>query len=118
MNILGNPFMNDTEELIKLDTGDVMSDELIKTLRTVEHLGNSQYEEFQKSVLIDGSRLIHEPIKKNSLPLFKCPTIKEKSKQQDKIARLKANISLFFHFFQHENNPFPASLSDRGKLRQ
>ena len=79
---------------------------------------------------MDCTRSIHDPIKKNSLPLFKCPTPKEKSKQAGKIATLKADVSLFSQlyivaqdreidvgtFFQHENNPYPPSLSDRGKL--
>ena len=56
-----------------------------------------------------------------------CQTPKEKWKQAGKIATLKADVSLFSQlyivktdvgtFFQHENNLYPPSLSDRGKLR-
>ena len=98
-----------------------MNDKVTHTVRTVESLGKRQYEEYHKTVLVDGARSIHDPIKKNSLPLFKCPTAKEKSKQADKIATLKADVSLFAQlyivaqdresdlktFFQHENNPYP-----------
>ena len=38
---MGNPFLNDTAELLKLDTCDVMNDRVIKTVRTVESLGQS-----------------------------------------------------------------------------
>ena len=128
---MGNPFMNDTAELLMLDTCDVMNESVTNTVRTVEKLGKSQYDEYHQSVLVDCTRSIHDPIKKNSLPLFKCPTPKEKSKQAGKIATLKADVSLFSQlyivaqdreidvgtFFQHENNPYPPSLSDRGKLR-
>ena len=106
---------------MKLDTCDVMNDKVTHTVCTVESLGKSQYEEYRKSVLVEGTRSIHDPIKKNSLPLFKCPTPKEKSKQAEKVATLKADVSLFAqlyivaqdresdlsNFFQYENNPYP-----------
>lgn len=128
---MGNPFMNDTAELLMLDTCDVMNESVTNTVRTVEKLGKSQYDDYHKSVLTDCTRSIHDPIKKNSLPLFKCPTPKAKSKQADKIATLRADVSLFSHLyivaqdretdvvtlFQHENNPYPPSLADKGKLR-
>ena len=122
--------MNESNEMLKLDTGDIMNEELVNTVRTIEDLGKNQYKDFQRAVLVDCTRSIHEPIKKNSLPPFKCPTQKEESKQADEIANLKADISLFSQlfvvaqdretdmdmFFQHKNNPFPPSLSDRGTL--
>ena len=105
---------------------------MVNTVRTVEELGKKQYAEYQKSVLVDHTKSIHVPIKKNSLRSFKCPASKPKSKQADKIATLKTDVSMFSRlyivaqhrecdmtaFFSHENHPFPPSLSDNGKLRQ
>lgn len=69
---------------------------------------------------------------KNNLPLFSCsPATKEKSSDNLKIASLKSNCSLFLRlyvsclvtdgdlkgFFGHENQSFPPSLSQYGKLR-
>ena len=43
---MGNPFMNDTAELLMLDTCDVMNESVTNTVRTVEKLGRSQYDEY------------------------------------------------------------------------
>ena len=69
---------------------------------------------------------------KNKLPLFSSPpATKEKSSDKLKMASLKSNCSLFLRlyiscqvrdddlegFFGHENQSFPPSLSQYGKLR-
>jgi hypothetical protein len=132
MKDMGNPFVDETTELLTLDSHDIVNETVVNTVRTVEELGKKQYAEYQKSVLVDHSKSIHVPIKKNSLRLFKCPASKPKTKQSDKITNLKTDVSLFSRlyivaqhrecdmtaFFSHENHPFPPSLSDNGKLRQ
>jgi hypothetical protein len=132
INEMGNPFLVDIPELLVLDTRDVIDDSVVKTVRTVEELGKEQYKAYHKSVIQDRSCSIHEPIRRNSLPLFKRPTPKTKSKQTGQISLLKHDVELFSRlyivmqhresdmgtFFKHENHPFPPSLSDRGKLRQ
>lgn len=114
-----------------LDTRDVVDESVVATVRTVEALGKKLYEEYDKSVVKDRSLSIHEPIKKNSLPLFRRPTPKTKNKQAGQISSLKHDVELFSRlyivmqhregdmatFFKHENHPYPPSLSDRGKLR-
>ena len=50
---MGNPFMNDTAELLMLDTCDVMNESVTNTVSTVEKLGKSQYDEYHQSVLVD-----------------------------------------------------------------
>lgn len=67
-------------------------------------------------------------LKKNNFSLFKCP--KQKSRQSKTVSSLKNDVSLFSRlyivaknrdcdmvtFFKHENQPFPQSISDNGKL--
>ena len=48
---MDNPFMNDTAELLMLDTCDVMNESVTDTVRAVEKLGKSQYDECHQSVL-------------------------------------------------------------------
>ena len=127
----GNPFLDQSEELLTLDTGDVADDSVVETVRSIEALGKEKFKNYFKSVLVDRTCSIHEPIKKNNLSLFKCPKAKSKTKQSKVIENLKNDVSLFSRlyivaknrdcdmpsFFKHENQPFPPSLSDHGKLR-
>lgn len=128
---VGNPFLCDSNELLALDTQNVLGESVVSTVRNIQSLGNNQYSTYCKEVLSDRTCSIHEPIKKNTLPLFSCPNPKAKSKAAGKMSLLKSDIALFSHlyvvlqhrtsdmstFFRHENHPFPPSLSDDGKLR-
>ena len=127
---LGNPFLDDSNELLALDTRNVLDESVVNTVRTVQSKGKDQYATYCKEVIFDRTRSIHEPIKKNVFPLFSSRP-KAKTKQAGKIPLLKNDIALFSHlyivmqhrvsdmskFFRHENHPFPPSLSDLGKLR-
>ena len=131
VNDLGNPFLHDSNELLALDTQNVLDESVVNTVRTVCSLGKNQYTKYFKEVITDRTLSIHEPIKKNALPLFSRPHPKTKTKQAGKISLLKNDITLFSHlyiimqhrssdmdtFFSHENHPFPPSLSGGGKLR-
>ena len=131
INELGNPFLEDGNELLVLDTQNVMDESVVNTVRTVESLGKDQYARYCKQVVTDCTHSIHDPIKKNALPLFSCPHLKAKTRQAGKISLLKNDVALFSRlyivmqqrssdmttFFSHENHPFPPSLSDCGKLR-
>ena len=128
---MSNPFLDNTPELLTLDTRNVIDGSVVNTVRTVESVGRDQYNNYNKTVIVDRTHSIHEPIKHNSLPLFRCPTPKTKSKQAGQISMLKDDVALFSRlyiatqhregdlstFFEHENHPYPPSLSDRGKLR-
>ena len=128
---MSNPFLDDSAELVTLDTRNVIDESVVNTVCTVEAVGRDQYNTYHKSVISDRTCSIHEPIKKNSLPLFRCPTRNTKTKQSGQISMLKDDVALFSRlyifmqhregdmsaFFKHENHPYPPSLSDRGKLR-
>ena len=88
---MGNPFLDQSEELnhfdqsgelLALDTGNVLNDSVVETVRTIEELGKEQFKSFYKSVLVDYTRSIHEPIKKNSLSLFKAQSPNQKRSNQ------------------------------------
>ena len=127
---LGNPFLEAGSQLLNIDSRDVLPDEVVKTVRTIESIAKQQYDTYRQSVLEkDGKASIHDPISRNSLRLFKCPTTK--TRQLSKTKDLKDDVTLFSklyiaaqdresdlgNFFQHENHPYPPSLSDRGTLR-
>lgn len=127
---MGNPFLEESGELMKLDTHDVVDQRVKTTLETMESVGQDQYEEYVKSVLIERTKPIQSPIKKNNVVLFKTP-IARKSKVKLASDDLKSDYSLFSQlfiasqvregdldeFFAHENHPWPPSLSKHGQLR-
>lgn len=130
MTEMGNPFLDDTGELIILDTHIILDDSVVKTIRNIESLGRQQYDEYTKPVIVDRTRSISETIKKNNLPLLRSSGKKVNTKtEQNQI--LKDNLSLFSRlfivtqqrgadmdtFFKHENHPTPPSISEQGKLR-
>lgn len=129
---LGNPFTDQTVDLFVLDTRDVMDTKVIETVRAVGQLGKEQYQQFVAKRLQERTTPLFDTIQKNKLPLFnRRPATKEKSNDKLKITTLKSNCSLFSRlyvscqvrdgdldgFFAHENQNFPPSLSQYGKLR-
>ena len=63
---MGNPFLDDTPELLSLDMRDIMDESVVTTIRTIEPLGIKEYKSYCSSVIQDCTHSIHEPIKKNS----------------------------------------------------
>ncbi len=126
---IGNPFLDDCPELLVLNTRNCASDEVIETVNNIKDLGLSQYKEYV-GVIVSRDISIHQPITKNSLPLFKRQALKG-SKTKKQISSLKSDCNLFSHlyiastfrggdleeFFPHENYKWPPSISDHGKLR-
>jgi hypothetical protein len=127
---MGNPFLDNFPELVTLDNCNCMDESVVKALYTLEDTGMKQYQTFAKSVLEDCTHSIRDPIKQNSLALFKRPQPRAQSKQGKKIKILQNNVALFgklyiaMHnrdgnlkdFFSHEIQAFPPSLSEFGKL--
>jgi len=68
---MGNPFLDDFAELVTLDSRNCMDELAVHTLCTLEDRGTKQYQEFVKNVLVECSISIHDPIKKNSMSIFK-----------------------------------------------
>jgi hypothetical protein len=128
---MGNPFRDDFKELVALDTHNCADESVIMTVNRIEEVGTSQYQTYVKDVIMERTVSIHNPIKKTSLPLFKRQTPKTSSKTSKQLSALKSDRCLFSRlyivsqhrdgdledFFKHENQPYPPSLSEFGKLR-
>ena len=69
----GNPFLDDYSEFLVLLTRDCVDDSVVATVQHFESLGKDQYKNFKEEVLEKRERSIHDPIKRNSLTLFKTP---------------------------------------------
>ena len=130
MKNMGNPFRDNYPELLTLDSRVCGTDDVIATVRTIKNVGTMQYQKYVTDVIVNRSVSIHQPIKKNSLRLFKRQSPKPTKKSMQKVASLKSDCNLFSHlyiaskfrdgdlddFFSHENHPWPPSISEHGKL--
>ncbi len=92
---MGNPFLDDFPELLKLDNRDCASNDVINTVRTIKKIGKEKYDAYVKNVVVNRSVQIQQPIKKNKLPLFKMPSQKTNTQLKQHVADLKADRNLF-----------------------
>ena len=103
-----------------------MDESVIDTVKTLEDTGKKQYQDFVRNVLEDRTRSIHEPIKRNSLVIFKKPNNHARGRRS-KFFRTMSNFLVnctspcmqnreedLSEFFPHEIQFFPPSLSDFG----
>lgn len=126
----GNPFLDESENLMAIHTKDIMGDQVVKTVRNASKIGEEQFRSFFKGRFIDG-KPVTDTLKKNNLPTLSTPIKKAVSKDKAKVKVLKEDCSLFSRlyiacqnrdgnledFFTYENQPWPPSLSELGQLR-
>ena len=63
--------MDDFPELVMLDNRNCVDESVKLSLYTLEETGKQQYQDFVANVLENCTTSIHNPIKRNSLALFK-----------------------------------------------
>ena len=66
---MGNPFTEDSSDLLALDSRDFADPALIGTVRQIEKLGEDQYDAYVKERLVSQTKPMSDPIEKNNLPL-------------------------------------------------
>lgn len=128
---MGNPFLEETPDLMVLDTRDIMDSSVGETVRKVETVGKEQYTKFVEERLCQSAKPITDVISKNKFAMFSRPSVKSPSRQSMQVAELKNDCNLFSRlyiscqtrdgdlnqFFTHENQAAPPSISSGGKLR-
>ena len=80
-----------TSELIQLGTMDVMSDDVVRTVRTVRSTKVSR--------IVEHSVPIEAPIAKNKLPTFKSSNTKGQSTSKSENKEMKLHIRLFSQMY-------------------
>ena len=130
MGEMGNPFCDDSKDLLVLDSRDLADPAFINTVCQIEILGQEQYDTYVNERLVNQTKPITNPIKRNNLPLFSRPPVREKSRSQLQVSSLKNDCFLFSRlfiasqtrdgdldeFFAHENQACPPELSYMGKM--
>ena len=67
---MGNPFEEDTADLLVLDTKEIMPQCVVEAVQAAEQKGQSQYEAFVEERLVKCSKAVSDTIQRNQLPLF------------------------------------------------
>ena len=128
---MGNPFIDESNDLLVLDTRDIVDPSVTNTMRNLQKTGLDQYVTFVNERLVTQATPVNDPIKRNKFPLFSRSPVQEKSRAKHQLSSLKSDCSLFSslyiscqtregdldEFFAHENQACPPSLSNMGKLR-
>ena len=70
---MGNPFLEESEDLLVLDTRDIVDTSVAETVRKIEELGKTQFKAFVADRLEKQTVSLFEPIKRNNLALFSSP---------------------------------------------
>ncbi|KAJ8394095.1 hypothetical protein AAFF_G00049000 [Aldrovandia affinis] len=82
MGKMGNPFCEDSKDLLVLDSRDLADPAVINTLHQIEKLGQEQYDTYVNERLVHQTKPITDPIKRNNLHIFNQPPVREKSRTQ------------------------------------
>lgn len=130
MEDLGNPFKEESADLLVLDTKEIADHAAVETIQNVQRVGQEQFQAYVKQCLVDRSKSIYDVIHHNKLKLFKNTAKINMSKGKQQLASLKSDVGLFSwlyigcqtrdgnleEFFCHENQAYPPALSDCGNL--
>lgn len=128
MQEFGNPFQEESADLLTLDTKDIAHPDNAALVATHYEKGASQCHAFMKALESDVQCTFYQPIKKNKIDFFRSEAHSSRSTK----STLKDNVNLFsqlfiscqrreydlIEFFKHENVPFPPSLSNNGQLHE
>ena len=128
---MGNPFAEDTGELIALDAKRILTDILVQRMDSIRDIGEEKYQEYVEHVLRSTDKPISASIPRVNHQIFSdCISSKRKSKEKQQVKDLKQNIQLLGRlyinciarggdiddFIRHENLPFPLHCLKMGNL--
>ena len=88
----GNPFLDYTDQLSKIDTRKIMPEAAVKNVQQAEERGKQQYDEFCEHLGAMGTKKVHDPIQKKKFVIFKEATKKKASKARMKLTEAKYDI--------------------------
>ena len=97
---MGNPFCENSSDLLVFDTRYVADKTVAHGIHTIENIGHKQYDAYVRERLIDQVRPISDPIKRNNIPLFTTTTPRRvKFISQQQVSSLKNDCSLFSRLY-------------------
>ena len=126
----GNPFTEESHDLIVLDSRDIVGHHVNETISNIKIIGKEQFQTFLSNRLILKEGSLYDPIKQSSFLIFSTPKRQKGDSKTNKIKTLQKSCQLFAQlyiscqvcdgnieeFFSHENNSYPPSLSRKADL--
>jgi len=127
---MGNPFIEDSPDLLVLDTRDIVDQRVVDAIRKVQQVGKDKFASLVNDRIDKRDKSLFEPICHNKLPLFHSPPERTLSHDKQQINALKKSCALFSQlyiscqvrgcdlddFFRHENQPSPPALAQYGQM--
>ena len=93
---LGNPFEEDSKELLTLETKQIAVISVIETVRSAYKIGKCQFDLFVKERLMERKVSVDELLSRNKLTLFTTKHLSEKKGKQQ-LMFMKSDMQLFSH---------------------
>ena len=87
---LENPFLDESQDLLVLDTKDIMEQSVKETVKKVETIGKEQFSKYVKESLPVRTVSVTETISKNDLPLFSRSSVKLPSRNKLQVQSMTA----------------------------
>ena len=100
MQEMGNPFQEESADLMVLDTKNIADPTLAEMVATHHRRGKEQFLSFMKGLEDEAESLFYQPIKKNPVSLFK----QEQAEGISKEIVLKDNCQFFLQLFIYCQN--------------
>ena len=95
MSEIGTPFMDPSGDLLVLDSRVVAECTIVKSVQTIEKIGQQKGDSFYQDRLIARTKQLNDTTTKAKLPLFYTHVHKDKSRQQHQVKALKSGRTLF-----------------------
>ena len=70
---MGNPFMEESMDLLNLNSKAIMPEKIVKDLKSIYSLGKAKYYQFMEERLKSNSKSIGDTIPRNNLVMFSKP---------------------------------------------
>ena len=92
---MGNTFNDESNNLLILDSCDVIDNDIKDKMLNLPMLGQNQYDQYVQERLVTKSVNIDEPLKKNRVSIFKKSKASVRANAQQKFKHLQKDCSLF-----------------------
>lgn len=93
MEYFGNPFEENSQDLLVLDTKEIAPPRGVDVLRRAHEVRQVQFDNFVREHPVERTKPIQDPIKRNKLKIFDQPATKPQAKRRKK-KKLRNDVNL------------------------